>query len=61
MQQLGERVKALRQKLNWSQEDLAREICVSLSTIQRWETKGGKPIRLARMKLEKLLKNQEKK
>ncbi len=61
MQQLGERVKALRQKLNWSQEDLAREICVSLSTVQRWETKGGKPIRLARMKLEKLLKNQEKK
>ena len=61
MQQLGERVKALRQKLNWSQEDLAREICVSLSTVQRWETKGGKPIRLARMKLEKLFKKQEKK
>ena len=55
MEQLKERVKALRQKMDWSQEDLAREIGVSLSTVQRWERKGGKPIRLARMKLERLL------
>ena len=55
MEQLKERVKALRQKMGWSQEDLAREIGVSLSTVQRWETKGGKPIRLARTKLERLL------
>ena len=55
MEQLNERVKALRQKMGWSQEDLAREIGVSLSTVQRWERKGGKPIRLARMKLERLL------
>jgi len=54
VEQLTKRVKALRQKMGWSQEDLAREICVSLSTVQRWERKGGKPIRLARMKLEKL-------
>ena len=55
MEQLNEKVKALRQKMGWSQEDLAREIGVSLSTVQRWERKGGKPIRLARMKLGKLL------
>ena len=55
MEQLKEKVKALRFKMNWSQEDLAREIGVSLSTVQRWETKGSKPIRLARMKLDKLL------
>jgi len=55
VEQLNERVKALRQKMGWSQEDLAREIGVSLSTVQRWERKGGKPIRLARMKLERLL------
>jgi putative transcriptional regulator len=54
MIQLGEKIKALRKELHWSQEDLAREIGVSLSTVQRWETKGGKPIRLARMELEKL-------
>jgi len=55
VEQLNERVKALRQKMGWSQEDLAREIGVSLSTVQRWERKGGRPIRLARMKLERLL------
>jgi transcriptional regulator with XRE-family HTH domain len=55
VEQLSERVKALRQKTGWSQEDLAREVGVSLSTVQRWERKGGKPIRLARMKLERLL------
>jgi ribosome-binding protein aMBF1 (putative translation factor) len=55
MEQLTERVKELRRNMGWSQEDLAREICVSLSTVQRWERKGGKPIRLARMKLERLL------
>ena len=54
MEQLREKVRALRQRMGWSQEDLAREIGVSLSTIQRWETKGSKPIRLARLKLEEL-------
>jgi len=56
MNQLGEQVKALRKAMHWSQEDLAREIGVSLSTVQRWEKKGGKPIRLARMELDKLFR-----
>jgi len=59
MERLTERVKVLRHKMNWSQEDLARRIGVSLSTVQRWETKGGKPIRLARMKLERLLQRSD--
>ena len=54
MDHLSEQIKTLRKKMSWSQEDLAREIGVSLSTVQRWEKKGGKPIRLARMELEKL-------
>jgi len=54
MEHLGERVKELRRKKGWAQEDLARQMDVSLSTVQRWEKKGGKPIRLARMELEKL-------
>ncbi len=54
MEQLKEKVKALREKRGWSQEDLAREIDVSLSTIQRWEKKGSKPSRLARRELKKL-------
>lgn len=54
MEQLREKIRALRQRMGWSQEDLAREIGVSLSTVQRWETKDSKPIRLARLKLEEL-------
>ncbi len=46
MKQLREKVKELRQKQGWAQEDLAREIGVSLSTVQRWERWGGKPTRL---------------
>ena len=54
MEQLKEKVKELRQMRSWAQEDLAREIGVSLSTVQRWEKKGGKPTRLARRELKKL-------
>lgn len=56
MEKLTEKVKALRKRRGWSQEDLAREIEVSLSTVQRWEKKGGKPSRLARRELNRLFK-----
>ena len=48
------KVKELRQRRGWAQEDLARKIGVSLSTVQRWEKKGGEPTRLARRELKKL-------
>jgi len=51
---LKRKVRELRRKKGWAQEDLAREMGVSLSTIQRWETKGGTPTRLARRELKKL-------
>ena len=54
MEQLKEKVKKLREQRGWAQEDLAREIGVSLSTIQRWEKQGAKPTRLARRELERL-------
>ena len=44
MEGLNEKVKKLRQSMGWTQEDLAREIGISLSTIQRWEKQGGRPI-----------------
>jgi len=53
MGKLSEKVKELRKKKGWAQEDLAREIGVSLSTIQRWEKRGGKPSRLARRELKR--------
>jgi len=42
--------------MSWSQEDLAREIGVSLSTVQRWEEQGGNPTRLARRELARLFR-----
>jgi len=54
MMNLQEKVKELRRKKGWAQEDLAHEIGVSLSTVQRWESKGGRPTRLARRELKKL-------
>ena len=54
MEGLGKKVRELRQKKDWAQEDLAREIDVSLSTVQRWEKQGAKPTRLARRELARL-------
>ncbi len=57
MERLKEKVKELRTKKGWAQEDLAREIGVSLSTVQRWEKKGGEPTRLARRELQNLFRD----
>ena len=46
MEKLRAKLKVLRQKRGWSQEDLAREIGVSLSTVQRWEVREVKPTRI---------------
>ena len=56
MQQLCEKVRELRTKKGWAQEHLAREIGVSLSTVQRWEKRGGRPTYLARRELVRLFK-----
>lgn len=56
MKEFKEKVKELRQMMGWVQEDLAREIDVSLSTIQRWEGKGAKPTRHSPRELAKLFK-----
>jgi DNA-binding transcriptional regulator YiaG len=54
MEGLQEKVRELRRRMGWSQEDFAREIDVSLSTVQRWEGKGARPSRLARKALKKV-------
>ncbi len=56
MERLKDRVKELRAKMGWTQEELAREMYVCLSTIQRWELKNAKPTRLASRELRKLFR-----
>jgi DNA-binding transcriptional regulator YiaG len=50
------KLKQIRAERFWAQEDLAREIGVSLSTVQRWEKQGANPNRLAQKTLIKLIK-----
>ena len=56
MAQLQERIKELRTKMGWSRETLARQIDVSLSSVQRWELYNVKPSKPAKKELTKLFK-----
>ncbi len=51
-----ELVKNVRTTLGLSQEELAHELGVSFSTINRWENKQTKPIKLARRQFEAFCK-----
>jgi len=52
----SEYIKQLREKLNWSQERLARDLSVSVNTIRRWEKRLNEPSTLAKKALLDLLK-----
>jgi len=54
-------IKAMRLELGFTQEDSARKLGLALSTISKWEQGVSSPSRLAREKLEKLLKKGGKK
>lgn len=49
-------IKSIRAKLGFTQEDLARKLGLALSTVSKWEQGVTSPSRLAREKLEKLIK-----
>jgi putative transcriptional regulator len=49
-------VKAIRLELGFTQEDLARELGLTLSTVSKWEQGISSPSRLAREKIERLVK-----
>lgn len=54
-------INAIREELGFTQEDLARSLGVALSTVSKWEQGLFSPSRLAREKLEKLVKKGGKK
>ena len=48
---LDEILKSIREELNLTQEQLARDLNVSFSTLNRWENSHTIPSRLARLRL----------
>jgi DNA-binding transcriptional regulator YiaG len=50
----GSEVKTLRRKLHMTQEDMARELGVTVSTVNRWENGHTRPSRLATAGLDRL-------
>lgn len=48
MMEFAELVKKVRNKLGYSQEQLARALNISFSTVNRWENSKVKPSRMAR-------------
>jgi len=47
--EFSEKIKYVRERLNISQEDLARALNVSFATINRWENSKNKPVRMAQV------------
>ncbi len=52
-------IKAIRKKLNITQEQLARELNISFSTINRWENGHTTPSKLAKMHLLEFCSNND--
>jgi DNA-binding transcriptional regulator YiaG len=56
MENVKDKIRTLRTALGLTQEELARQIDVSLATVQRWEADKVVPSRLARKELVRLFK-----
>ena len=50
----GDRIRELRQEMGLTQEEFARVVAVTFSTVNRWENGHAKPSKLARRALETL-------
>ena len=55
--ELSEKIIQCRNLKGWTQEKLARNIGVSLNTVQRWESGKTRPSPLAMDKLQELLED----
>lgn len=52
---LADRIRQCRVSKSWTQEQLARNVGVSLNTVQRWESGKTRPSPLAMEKLQRVL------
>jgi transcriptional regulator with XRE-family HTH domain len=57
MSQLAAKIRECRDLKGWTQEQLARNIGVTLNTVQRWESGKTIPSPLAMEKLQKWLED----
>jgi putative transcriptional regulator len=57
MTKLAAKIRQCRDLKGWTQEQLARNIGVSLNTVQRWESGKTRPLPLAMEKLQELLED----
>ena len=55
MVELADKIRQCRDLKGWTQEQLARNVGVSLNTVQRWESSSTHPSPLAMEKLQKIL------
>ncbi len=55
MTKLADKIRQCRDLKGWTQEQLARDVGVSLNTVQRWESGRSQPSPLAMEKLQIVL------
>jgi len=55
-EEASKKIKILRARMGWSQEKLARQMDVSLFTVQWWELQRTKPSKPSQKELNKLFK-----
>jgi DNA-binding transcriptional regulator YiaG len=56
MSSINQKIRQLRANMGWTREELARQLEVSLSSVNRWELYDTSPSPMARRALEKLFK-----
>lgn len=56
-----EEIINLRKSRGWTQADLAKELCTTVNTVNRWENRHTQPLPIFRDKLKVLQKKQQPK